>query len=381
MSQGISQDISYSLVVFSTGSESRTEVEMEGGRIRGKGTYGCVFQPRLKCRGKKKRNDPSLVGKITSSLDARNELEISEYLHGIEEFDKYTVLPDLESCRPRARSQQSEKDLKMCDFAEDKPLESMIQITMPWGGIPLGQLNLHPTEFDFFRFVEDILAAGTFLVLNDVCHMDIWGQNILFTKDNTPRLIDFGFAFRPSKLRLSDLKNRWREISVDHDTETPEVTLMLGAFNGISHSSLIYQLQESKPVVQRLATLCGVIPRDWSSQITQWAEDSQSFQQKDWTNCWKLYWPGFDAWGIGAVILQILEVQMSFPEFIHSEDWKTRGPTLQMVLRGMCRGHPGYRLDAAEALDILTKGEHSLISAGSAGSDWVQEKVRQRRLL
>lgn len=353
---------------------------MEGGQIRGKGTYGCVFQPTLKCRGKKKRINPNKVGKITSSLDARNEMAISKHLHSISGFNDYTVLPELESCTPRSRSKQNEKDLKFCDFAKDKPLESMIQITMPWGGIPLGQINIHPSEFDFFRFMEDILAAGTFLLLNDVCHMDIWGQNILFNKENRPRFIDFGFAFHPSELQLSDLKTRWREISVDHDTETPEVTLMLGVVTGIHPSPLIHQLQQSKPAVQRLATLCGLVQGEWAAQIRQWAQDSQSFQQKDWVNCWKLYWPGFDAWGIGAVLLQILEVQMSFPEFVNSDMWKIRGPTVQLVLRGLCCGHPAYRSDAAEALDVLTRGEHPLIDGGSRGSEWIEKKIKSRLL-
>jgi serine/threonine protein kinase len=354
---------------------------MDGGRIRGKGTYGCVFQPMLQCRGKKRRSNPSLVGKITSSQDARNELDISKHLHKIQEFKLYTVIPDLRSCTPRAHSRQTEPDLKLCNFTKDVPLEKTIQITMPWGGISLGQINLHPAEFDFFRFMKELLAAGTFLLLNDVCHMDIGGQNILFDKNDTPRIIDFGFSFRPSHLKLSDLNTRWREISVDHDTETPEVTLMLGSLAGIQPSSLIHQLQESKPVVQRLATLCGVVQSQWSDQIRQWSQDSQSFQQKDWLTCWKLYWPGFDAWGFGAILLHILEIQMTFPEFVNSDVWKSHGPTVQMVLRGLCRGHPAYRLDASEALDIITRGDHTLISAGSAGSDWILDKIRMRRLL
>lgn len=370
-------------MVFSSGTESRTEVEMEGGRLRGKGTYGCVFQPQLECRGKKGRKSKSDVGKITSIEDGRNELAIAGYLHKVPSFDKYVVIPDAESCRPRARSRQTDTDIEHCDFVKDLPLEKTIQITMPWGGVPLSQINLHPNQFNFFRFMEELLAIGTFLIVNDVCHMDLWGQNILFTKDNTPRLIDFGFAFQPSKLKLADLKTRWRVVDTTHDTETPEVTLMLGAFSGVQASSLIQQLQESKPAVQRLAALCGVLPSDWAAQIRQWSEDSKSFQQGEWLSCWKLYWPGFDAWAIGAVLLNILEVQMKFHEFVNSEEWKARGPTVQMVIRGLCRGHPAYRIDAAEALDIFTKGEHPLISAyaGSSGSEWIFEKVQQRRLL
>ena len=58
---------------------------MLGGRIRGQGTYGCIFQPALKCRGNKiKNSNASMVGKITSKQDAKNELEIAKILGSID---------------------------------------------------------------------------------------------------------------------------------------------------------------------------------------------------------------------------------------------------------------------------------------------------------
>jgi len=359
---------------------------MKGGRIRGQGTYGCVFQPALLCRGvgegvKKVLADPTKVGKITSVEDAENELAIARYLVKLPDASKYTVFAEPQECVPRARSKQEDPDIRLCEFTKDMDLQTTTQIMMPWGGTPMNRINLNPPSFDFFRFMEETLAAGAFLTLNDICHMDIGGHNLLFHNDRVPRIIDFGFAFRPSTLELSDLKSRWRIIAYDHDTETPEVTLMLGAFKGIPPSTVIQRLQRAKPAVQRLVSLCDVVPSEWATDLNQWAKESQSFQQNDWLSCWKLYWPGFDAWALSTVLLEILEIQMAIPSFIQSSIWKERGETVKSVLKHLCGGHPAFRKDAVEALHMFTNGSHPLVSAGSAGSDWISEKNAKRPLV
>lgn len=352
---------------------------MIGGRIRGQGTYGCIFQPALTCRGKKFKNmNDSSVGKITSKQDAKNELEISSIIHKIPDFEKYTLVVEEERCSPKVRSKQSDNDIERCEFLKETDLEKTVQLLMPWGGYPLNRINLDPYVFDFFRFVEEILECGTFLVINDLCHFDIWGNNFLFDKYNKPRLIDFGFGFQASKLKLKDLVNRWRVFGVDHDTESPEVTLMLGVHSDIPIEEIVRGLEKEKPAVQRLATLCNVNPVHWSGELYQWTKDSQSFQDHDWLNSWKVYWPGFDAWSIGAMLLSVLEIQINIPAFVNSNAWKTRGDSIKKVLIGLCRAHPAYRLDAAEALSLLTDGKNPLISSGSAGSEWILEKQKTR---
>jgi hypothetical protein len=351
---------------------------MRGGRIRGQGTYGCVFQPALLCNDANKSRDKSKVGKITPVEDARIEVEISKYLRTVPDSNKYVIIPESDTCIPLPNKQQVDRDIEHCEFSRDIPLEETVQLIMPWGGYPLSRINLDPHRFNFYKFTEDLLTIGAFLVLNDVCHFDIWGQNFLFDAENNPKLIDWGFAFRPSMITFDDLKMRWRQLAVDHDTETPEVTLMIAATNNIPASHITNDLQYHKPTVQRLAALCNVLPSEWSAEVYKWSEDSQSFQQHDWLHCWKLYWPGFDAWSLGAVLLQVLEIQVSIPVFMESEDWKLKGPTIQKLLRGLCKGHPAYRIDAVEALNILTDGSHPLISAGSVGSDWISQKSSKR---
>ena len=74
---------------------------MKGGRIRGQGTYGCVFQPKLKCKKKRGQDDvlnrsSSMVGKITLPQDAENELAIATYLSTIPDAKLYTLAPEPE---------------------------------------------------------------------------------------------------------------------------------------------------------------------------------------------------------------------------------------------------------------------------------------------
>ncbi len=352
---------------------------MLGGRIRGQGTYGCIFQPALKCRGNKVKNSSgSMVGKITSKQDAKNELEIAKILGSIENSSEYVVLTESTKCIPRAKGKQEDTDIGQCELLKTMDLDETVQLTMPWGGYPLSRINLDPFVFDYFRFTEEILACGAFLVLNDLCHFDIWGNNFLFDKHNKPRLIDFGFTFEASKLTINDVSNRWRVLGVDHDTETPEVTLMLAAHSKIPVERIIKGLQEEKPAVQHLQAFCDVNPVQWGGELYQWSLDSHSFQQHDWLSCWKVYWPGFDAWSIGAMLLGVLEIQMAIPAFVKSKSWTEKGELIKKVLKGLCRAHPAFRLDAVEALNLLTDGKHPLISSGSAGSDWISEKQKTR---
>jgi hypothetical protein len=153
---------------------------------------------------------------------------------------------------------------------------------------------------------------------------------------------------------------------------------MLAAHSKIPVERIIKGLQEEKPAVQHLQAFCDVNPVQWGGELYQWSLDSHSFQQHDWLSCWKVYWPGFDAWSIGAMLLGVLEIQMAIPAFVKSKSWTEKGELMKKVLKGLCRAHPAFRLDAVEALNLLTDGKHPLISSGSAGSEWISEKQKTR---
>ena len=355
---------------------------MKGGSLKGEGRYGCVFQPMLKCKNKSLK-PTTKVGKITPLIDAKNEIMIGEYLKSIPNSSTYTVYAEHDACIPDVEKIQTDPDLDECSLLQTNKLDEMVQLTLPWGGYPLSRIDLKPTSFKFFKIFEQCLAIGAFIVLHDICHFDISVQNILINAGHSPKLIDFGFSFRGSKLKREDKRNIWRQYSYDHDTESPEVTLLLSANKGVPVEYSINELVKQKPAVQRLAILCGVSPSKWGQDIKAWTEQSNHFSKMEWYEIFKLYWPGFDAWSLGAVLLIILEIQVSFQSFVKEKEWVEKGELVKQVLRGMCNANPVQRLDAAEALHLFTQGTHPLISSSSAssGAKWISEKQKSRLAL
>jgi hypothetical protein len=82
-----------------------------------------------------------------------------------------------------------------------------------------------------------------------------------------------------------------------------------------------------------------------------------------------------------------------------SPKWLEKGPLIKNILIGLCQPHPAYRLDAVEALNILTAGKHPLLTAIPilseseddassessvellSGREWIEEKKARRQLL
>jgi hypothetical protein len=112
---------------------------MEGGKLIGQATYGCVFNPPLLCR--KKAFPKSSVGKITEVKDATREAQATISLRKIKGFDDYFILPEA-ICNPRIESSQTEKDLSKCDLLKETELKNLKQISMPYGGVDLYKYQL-----------------------------------------------------------------------------------------------------------------------------------------------------------------------------------------------------------------------------------------------
>jgi hypothetical protein len=94
---------------------------MEGGRLIGEGTYGCVFQPPLLC--KKKQIPKSKVGKLTLQEDMNREIEPFGGVH-------VPALTDFWSWVRKAftPSYQNEVEMYLKDSVDHKDLETRMQV-------------------------------------------------------------------------------------------------------------------------------------------------------------------------------------------------------------------------------------------------------------
>lgn len=168
---------------------------MNGGKLLGSGSYGCVFMPHLKCH--KKFATKQAVGKIFD--DERNfedELKkVQDLQNIIDPQHKFTV-PLLGFCDVGSQ----DIELQSCDIIHpSKHARHYKQILYKYAGI---SLHDHMTQRKgsinaFIRFIkalEPILQGMHTLAQHNLVHGDIKPANIMIAKgSNKIALIDFGF--------------------------------------------------------------------------------------------------------------------------------------------------------------------------------------------
>uniref|UniRef100_A0A6C0D6L2 Protein kinase domain-containing protein n=1 Tax=viral metagenome TaxID=1070528 RepID=A0A6C0D6L2_9ZZZZ len=348
---------------------------MEGGKLIGQATYGCVFNPPLLCR--KRAFPKSSVGKITEQKDAERETKATEVLRKIKEFDDYFVLPEA-ICNPRIESSQTEKDLSKCKILKEVPLSNLKQISMPFGGVDLHKYQLLSNQsLSFFTLMKHLLEAGALMVVHGFVHYDIHSGNILVDKFGIPRLIDFGQSFSVADISLESIANRWKVLSPEFSIEPIEVTFLtaLDEFNKYSFEEVIKEVMPKKTILYDIEKLLGLGVRDQILNLAKALRTSNAFIQKDLVKFWKLYYPGYDSWSIGVILLEYLKRHMFSYEFIESSEWKLKRVLVVDVLRRMLTANPKERIDCMEALSMFDPVNEIY---NDYGTEWVATRLKTR---
>ncbi len=203
-----------------------------GGKVIGKGGFGCVVSPSIKC-SKKDKNTNQMVSKIVRSSDPSysNELKISQILRKIDSskkyyitFDKYCYINEPISDRTdivnvhyindeltkwKVTKGQENKDNDACDIElTHKPLN----LIMEYGGYSLSNIQrvnqrLQGTKAKMHQlFIDNLGLYMKHLILgivkmhfNRIVNRDIKPHNIMmnFNKETGRvqiRYIDFGLS-------------------------------------------------------------------------------------------------------------------------------------------------------------------------------------------
>jgi hypothetical protein len=183
-----------------------------GGGIIGKGTYGCVYRPSLKCGS---TNSPrnNQTSKLLSHDEAAKEISYSRLFSKIDPTQKY-FLYATKGCRFDvdiqndpikqqlwANIQQYNIKKRKCPAANIMfPQEYRINadvLQMPYGGLQPTQLKIDAADyFGFFKSIGNLFNAVRLLHRAGYVHHDIKLQNMLVQKIGDgkfqTRLIDFG---------------------------------------------------------------------------------------------------------------------------------------------------------------------------------------------
>lgn len=315
-----------------------------------------------------------------------HEVAFARYFRNVPDAKKYLWLPHIDTyCTPAPVNEQKDRDsiIKCKKKAEQEDrvfdYEEMRHFEMDYGGIPLAEVaNKLPQDFDFFKYMRQVLEIGAFLVLHGVVHNDLHSDNVLMDKSYTPRLIDYGRSYIMASFdrkRQGELKARF---GAGYNQIPPEMNMIDGEDLGHSLNYMIGEFQKKNKVMNKYVEQLLGVPR--SRQLlelkTFWTS-SVAVQKQDWVTFYKLYWPVVDSWAIGAMIMKIYGQMILSRSFTDSAAWKEREASFKMILRGLLRASPRNRLDCMEALFLYDPTNELVTSA--AGVAWLEKRQSYRK--
>lgn len=225
------------------------------------------------------------------------------------------------------------------------------------------------------RFFHHMLEAGTLLALRQVVHYDIHRANILLDRYGVPRLLDFGMAFSAQELNYEIIDERWKVYDPRYDSEPPEITVATGLRNSIPFETTAQSAIFEKPVYKNYEIVFRVNREKLVDQLESFCMKSKAFRKKDWLTIYKTYWPAFDAFAIAAVLLNVLRTQLTWPEFVQSNEWQEKGDAVLKALQHMLNPNPSLRYDCVEALSAVDP-ENALLKHSVS---WLAAREKQER--
>jgi len=182
-----------------------------GGKLLGKGSYGCVFKPKLTCIGDNigdniEGNDT--VSKIyfrkTGFDEASNEYNINSQIKAIKNYDKWAYIYT-NKCYPGSYNDMLKEDPEVGKCERLYNTSEIIMLQGKYGGVDLGSYivdnltrNYHKSNFvdmyhDYLCMFKNILKGLVDMNAHNMCHFDIKYDNLVIQK-RVIKLIDFGLT-------------------------------------------------------------------------------------------------------------------------------------------------------------------------------------------
>ena len=351
---------------------------MEGGSLIGQGHYGCVFDPPLLCEDAiEKRKNRRVVGKLADEADAKDEILASKILSEIPNAKEYYVLADTGSYCDNLvpmEEQPDKKGIKMCEPIKHYGNKEMVHYTMPFGGISIMKyFESRNKPFPVREMVTHILEGAALMTLNGYVHYDIHMGNILI-EGAKARFIDFGFSFSSYNITNDTLDERWKVYKPSYPAEPPEITVITGLRNWYGLERVVKEVVKEKPSLKSAETVLGVSRLKQLSEFMKFWQTSAVCKKKDWLGFFRLYWPAFDAWGIGFILFYVYSNAASIKNV--APNWPSISSQLKEVLRGLLRMDPRRRLDCVEALNMFNPS--SRVVSSPSGKAWLEQRQAVR---
>ena len=176
-----------------------------GGKFLGKGTYGCVYNPPIPCKGTDERDSTDYVSKVMTKKEASNEMVEANIIREIDPKSNF-ALYGLKQCDIVSVTKSDENCLKDCTHLKKNAgkqkkgeckVTKLAQLVMKNGGYSL-EYNKNKSLFkidplQLLRPIYDIFVGLNKVKKAGYLHRDIKNPNLVYNEGlNKFYLIDFG---------------------------------------------------------------------------------------------------------------------------------------------------------------------------------------------
>jgi serine/threonine protein kinase len=327
-------------------------MEQVGGRLLGRGVFGCTFDPAPPCAGGrvfKEIEGAPAVGKVTVE-DPDDELAVGKAIMSLPLARQYFALPTA-GCTPV--TPVNDPDVKRCGIITDRGEKTTLSmLLMPAGGSPLSRVIEADKPWmasHFVRLFVHLLEGMQIYHEAGIVHNDIHDGNILVDSRGVARYIDFGLAFRPAAVERWEDSNIGRSFRPKYVWMPPEVHAMRMYFSGVSTATGVTELFR---INRDYATMERLFPKRARcvDALTRFMIDER---MKGGVQFIQEYGKRFDWWRIGFCMFVVWTDLLTWSGFWGTPLYRTQRDRVLTVIGGMTEWDPRLRWSPARALEGL----------------------------
>lgn len=315
------------------------------------GSYGCVLTPPMSCKKSRIKDKKRKVGKIIKIKNSKIELSMATLVKSIPGWSRFFVVVEDDTCDNKNFDAEREVYARMCRVYGATADSQLAQLISPYAGSTVRNMSL-TSKFDFIGSLRHMLEAVSLLNQQGICHFDLHDGNVLVDFRGTFRIIDFGAAFIGDKIDEAGIKKHTYVFSPEFPPESPELCVQNGIYGGLSLVDSIEQTLSKKIAFTLAHRLIGLSSVSQRNELMEFWSKDETWDGSNWLPFFQAYWRKWDSWAVGVLFLDILAKCFRMPGFLR-EVWPVDGPRIKIVLKGLLRSSPVYRMTASEALTAL----------------------------